>query len=594
MLEAAALSVATLDRLAADIAIARPYRDVAAELLTVDQQRQLLHADRIVSALANIDMMALSPDAFRRFGDMMAAAKGVTMAYVGPVADAFRKDKAAISTIMGPYGSAKTTTAFQKIINSAIWQPPGPDGVRRVRWAVIRDTYGHLETNVMADWFMWFPKTQENYSLKQNTHKLRFDIPLANGKLMKLYIEMLFRAMGDQTAEELAKGLSLTGAWLNEMDTLDQSVFKFLFPRCGRYRPPGTPLGGWSGLIGDMNAPDVDNWTYDFNVNKNIGVSPDQLDSYAKMFGDNFRINFHVQPSGLDPRAENISNLPPGYYERMQIGMTDQEQRRFIGNNFGAVRNGNPVYSQYSDERHCVETLAIDKRVPVCLGIDGGNTPAVLFGQKMADGQVRIVDECVVFEPDGSKNLQRVGPTEYGEIVGEYWNAHFAGCILGAAWADPSAWYGATGKHADDKAWVDSFTKGFNAKAIGVKIKVKPAPVKGNRLTPRLETVRELLKSSIDAQPKYLISARCRVLRQGFNSGYVTVRVQYSTGGGRWKDEPVKNDFSHVHDGNQYLCLGLMKFEGWEDAQGRAAQKRAQRRPPVRFGQGYFSHQGAR
>jgi hypothetical protein len=40
---------------------------------------------------------------------------------------------------MGPYGSAKTTSCFQKILNSvAMWQNPNPhDGVRRVK--VVRD-----------------------------------------------------------------------------------------------------------------------------------------------------------------------------------------------------------------------------------------------------------------------------------------------------------------------------------------------------------------------------------------------------------------------------------------------------------------------
>lgn len=579
------------------LARAQSLRDVSPAALTVEQARMVQDAERVRQRLTEIELDQLEPEALGRYGDLIAAAKGMTMKPVGPVAHAFRTDKAAVSTIMGPYGSAKTTTGMQKVLNSVMWQPPGPDGVRRARWCIVRDTYGHLEANIMADWFMWFPKTEKNYNLRQNTHKLWIDIPVAGGQVMKLYLEVLFRAVESQSAEELFKGLALTGLWLNEMDTLHYDVFKYGFPRLGRYRPPGTPIGGWSGLIGDMNAPAEDNWTYDFNVNKNIGLTEDQMREYRKVFGDNFRVNFHVQPGGLDAGAENLANLPPGYYDRIQIGMSEQEKRRFIHNKFGAVRDGNPVYTQYSDERHCVRDLKVDPRVPVSLALDGGNTPSCLFGQKMPNGQIRIVDEVVVYKPGKKAVLEKLGAKEFGQQCGEYWNDNFAGCRLSDLnWADPSAWYGDSAKNEEDRAWIIRFVEGFNETAIGAKLKIKPAPVKANRIGPRLEAVRDVLKGSIDSVPKFVISDRCKVLREGFNRGYVTTRVEFSTGGGRWKDEPLKNDFSHVHDTNQYLVLGFTKFDGWEDADARDRQRRGAaqgRRPKVDYGRGYFRPRGA-
>jgi len=563
---------------------------------SVEQTRLVSEADRIIAALSAIEADQIAPDAMGRYGDLLAAARGTTMHFVGPVAHAFREDKSAVSTIMGPYGSAKTTTCFQKIINSALWQPEGPGGIKRVRWCVVRDTYGHLQANVMADWFLWFPKTKANYNLSTNTHRLQFALPMAGGKMVRLEIEMMFRAVDNQSAEELFKGMALTGLWLNEMDTLHRDVFNFGFPRVGRYRYPGTPAGGWSGVIGDLNAPAEDNWTYDFNVNKNIGLTPKQMEDYRREFGDNFRVTFHVQPGGLDAGAENLKNLPVGYYQRIQIGMSEPDKRRFIHNKFGAVRDGNPVYSQYSDDRHCVQDMAADPALPVHIGLDGGNTPAAVFGQKAALGQIRVVDECVVFQPGKEKALQSLGAKEFGQTVGRYWNENFAGFRLAEKnWADPSAWYGGSDANAEDRAWIDKFVAGFNETAIGVKLKMKPAPIKGNRVGPRLEAVREQLKAANDNQPAFVISSKCRVLREGFNRGYVVIRVQYSTGGGRWKDEPVKNDFSHVHDACQYLVLGLAKFDGWEDARdGEANRARAaKRRGKVDHGQGFFAHRSA-
>lgn len=585
----------TLDLCASSILAGRSLREQAS--LSVEEARLMHDADRIVERLGELDAGRLAPDAVGRYGELLVACRGLTMRPVGPVAHAFRVDKSAVSIIMGPYGSAKTTTCFQKVINSAMWQPPGPDGVRRARWCVVRDTYGHLQANVMADWFLWFPKTKENYNLTDNTHTLKFDIPLMGGKVMQLELQVLFRAVEKQSAEELFKGMALTGLWLNEMDTLHADVFRYGFPRVGRYRHPGTPVGGWSGAIGDMNAPAEDNWTYDFAVNKNIGLTPEQMETYRRELGENFRVSFHVQPGGLSAGAENLTNLPKGYYERIQIGMSEPDKRRFIHNKFGAVRDGNPVYSQYADDRHCVEDMAADPALTIHFGIDGGNTPAVVFGQKAASEQIRCVDEVVVYEPGADRKLQSLGAKEFGQIVGRYWNENYGERyrLADKHWADPSAWYGGSDANAEDKAWIDKFVAGFNETAIGAKIKVKPAPIKGNRVGPRIEAVREQLKGANDNEPAFVISSRCKVLREGFNRGYVITRVQYSTGGGRWKDEPVKNDFSHVHDAAQYLVLGLVKFDGWEDARdGQAAKTRAKKRHArVDFGSGAFAHRAA-
>jgi hypothetical protein len=211
---AAVITAAVLELCTHAIVEARPLRDLPQR--SVEQHRAVTEADRIIERLEALDPEALEPDARERYGDLLAASKGLTMKYVGPVAHAFRIDKSAVSTIMGPYGSAKTTTCFQKIINSILWQPKGPDGVRRARWCVVRDTYGHLQANVMADWFMWFPKTKDNYNLSTNTHRLRFAIPVAGGAVEWLELEMLFRAVDNQSAEELFKGMALTGLWLNE------------------------------------------------------------------------------------------------------------------------------------------------------------------------------------------------------------------------------------------------------------------------------------------------------------------------------------------------------------------------------------------
>jgi hypothetical protein len=99
-----------------------------------------------------------------------------------------------------------------------------------------------------------------------------------------------------------------------------------------------------------------------------------------------------------------------------------------------------------------------------------------------------------------------------------------------------------------------------------------------------------LVQNAAGGEPGQLISLDCPILRRGFNNGYVIVRVSLSSGGGRWKDEPEKNDFSHVHDAKQYLDLGLTK-RGFALVADNGERPRKARK--VDFGSGYFAHQGA-
>jgi len=512
---------------------------------------------------------------------------------VGPVAEAFVLDQRFITGIMGPFGSGKTTSCILKIFQSPHLQNPGPDGVRRVRWCVVRDTYQQLETNVMNSWFTWFPKTKANWNGREMCHRLRFEyLPNDGRPAYPIEIEMYFRAMGDQKAEQVLKGLELTGLWLNETDTLDKSVLRFGLPRTGRY--PSMKMGGcqWSGVICDFNAPDVDNWTYDLFVDQTVlneTLSPEEIDEIRAQLGQRFGIGFHRQPGGRskDPLPENLRNLEKGYYEKQRLNMTESDVRRFIDNEFGAVRNGQKVYPEYNDEFHCArEPLKPLPGVPVCGGLDGGNTPAMVFGQRLANGQIRTLDELVVYAPSSDDTLDRLGPRAFGKLAGEMWAEKFGRCTLGEIWGDPAIWNGDLG---DDHSWIKEFERGW-LEGCKIRVKVKPAPVRGNRLTPRLEAVRTgLVINAAGGAPGQLISPSCRVLRRGFNNGYVITRRKLSNGGGAWKDEPEKNDYSHVHDAKQYLDLGLTKRGDALAAEDRGTRKPDRAKARVRTAGGFWA-----
>lgn len=481
---------------------------------------------------------------------MSVMATTMTMAPVGPVAAAFRDDLRLLTAIMGPFGSAKTVTCIQKCIKIALMQPRGPDGIRRARIAVVRDTYPQLEKNVLKSWHMWFPKDRGRWNGRapmEHVVGLSF-LSLDGGPTEHVELEMIFIALGDNKAEDVMKGLELTALWLNETDTLDRGVLSYGIGRIGRYPPQN--LGGcaWRGVFGDFNAPDIDNWTYEVFVDANMGLEPEQEASLREEFGPLYGIGFHRQPGGRTPNAENLANLVPGYYAQIMVGQTANWIKRYVENEFGPVRNGQPVYPEFNDNFHIArEDFAPLPGVLVSIGVDGGTTPAAILGQRTSTGQIRVFDEIVVFQDNEEKGLERIGAEKFGEAVRDHIFDRYPDAEIGTAWCDPAT------AAEEDRSWMKFFSKGLG-------IKARAAPLPSNATEPRLAAVRKPLMSIVDGgEPQLLLSPRCRYLRRGFNSGYVLGRVSLSNGGGRWTDKPLKNDFSHSQDALQYLCVGFGK-----------------------------------
>ena len=58
--------------------------------------------------------------------------------------------------ISGPVGGAKTTSLFLKLIYLASLQAPSPDGVRRTRAVVVRNTRQLLRDTTIVSFTRWF------------------------------------------------------------------------------------------------------------------------------------------------------------------------------------------------------------------------------------------------------------------------------------------------------------------------------------------------------------------------------------------------------------------------------------------------------
>lgn len=468
----------------------------------------------------------------------------------GPVAAAFMRDRSKVSLINGPVGSGKTTAALMKALRIASEQTPstghrrqgprGPIQIRRFRLAVVRDTYRQLWRTTLPSWFARIPREAGQFTGAEGAPAVhRISFALLDGSQVDFQAE--FVAIGDQDAEEALRGYEVTAFYLNEMDLLAQEVLDYARTRTGRFPPQSDGGAKWDGILGDLNAPELHNWTYTRYFNRPAATL---AAVGAALF---------VQPSGLSPAAENLGNLKPDYYADMALDAPTWLVHRMIENRPGFSRAGKPIYPEYNDTLHTAEMLAALPGIPLRIGLDAGLRPAAVITQHPPSGRWRVLDE-LCGEPG-------TGAIRFGQMLAAFLTEHYP-AFEADGWADPSAAYGAD-TEAGENTWIELV-------AAQTGIRIRPAPT--NATVPRWEAVRLPLTRLIDGQPGFVMSARCMLLRRGFNAEYRFRRIAGQVE--RYDEAAEKNDVSHPHDALQYVFSG-----GGEDVLIRA--RRAEDRTRV-------------
>jgi hypothetical protein len=453
----------------------------------------------------------------------------------GPVASAFLRDRVSlVRGIIGPVGGGKTVACIFDSLKNAGEAPVCTDGKIRFRLPIIGLTYGQIERNLLKTWFEWLPHDGGDWTEgefkggggRYGVHKIHFDT-IRDGARIEVEFEAIFAAIGQYSVELFMRGFEPTAFWLYEMDLLPRAVLDVGITRLGRYPrqqdiKPGQSFRNY--IIGDFNAPDIDNWCF-------------QLFEEEKPEG----FKLYKQPSGLSPNAENLKNLPEGYYDRQVLALKSKPRllKRMVHNQYGPSDDGTPVYDGYSDEIHLApEALKPLPGLPIRWGFDAGlRRPAGVAAQWLPSGQWRILGEVVP---------GRMGAKRFAELV-QLWMAtnapaqNYADC-----YADPAAWGGADSE-VGELAWVETLQA-----ELGIVI--QPAP--SNEIALRTDAVAEELAHMIDAHtPAIVLSRACAMLRKGFVSHY-RYSVQKVGNSTTTSPKPEKNDWSHPHDALQYLLLG--------------------------------------
>ena len=447
-----------------------------------------------------------------------------------PTPALFHKDNSFVRGLMGAVGSGKSVACCMEILSRACRQRPNSEGIRKSRWAVVRNTYGELKTTTIKTWQDWIP-SEICPIVYDSPIRGRMEMPQPDGT--KVYLEILFIALDRPEHVKKLLSLELTGGWINEAREVPKAILDGLTSRVGRY--PNLSDGGasWSGVIMDTNPPDEDHWWYK--------LAEEETPLNWKFFQQPPALLKHPDSGYIpNPKAENISNHVKGYsyYLDMLAGKTEEWIKVYVLGQYGSVMEGKVVYPEYNDDLHCAksELLPISK-IPLVIGFDFGLTPACVFLQVTARGGLRILDE-IVTENMGIKQFMR--DLFMPKITTDFKWFYESGNVLIVG--DPA---GKQRAQADaTMTCFDEIAKfGFHCEAGDTEA-----------LLPRRESVAAFLTRIVDGIPAFQISQRCRILRKGFLGGYKYARVQV-LGDERYKDMPEKNIYSHIQDALQYAAM---------------------------------------
>jgi len=456
----------------------------------------------------------------------------------GEVLKSFMKDSTFFRGIRGPVGSGKSVGCCVEVFRRALEQKKGADGLRKSRWAIIRNTNPQLRTTTIKTWLDWFPESDWG--------RFHWSVPYTHYiKKGEIDLEVIFLALDRPEDVKKLLSLELTGIWINEAREIPKSIIDACTMRVGRY--PSMRDGGpsWSGVIADTNAPEEDHW---WPIMAGEVPIPDHIPrEQAKMLVKPDNWNFFTQPSGMletkdeegeiqdykeNPKAENQKNILANYYSNLIRGKTKSWIDVYVMNRLGHIQDGKPVYPMFASEVHIAkEEIPVAANVPVYVGIDFGLTPAAVLAQKVR-GRWFVQSEIVAVD---------MGIVRFAEVLRQELATRFSAASEVIIYGDPAG---------DFRAQTDESTPFHILRGAGLR--AFPAP--SNSVDLRLESVSSQLTKMVEGKPALLIDRRCPQLIKGFEGGYAYKRMEVS--GERYADKPDKNMFSHVHDAAQYLFLG--------------------------------------
>jgi len=458
----------------------------------------------------------------------------------------FHLDSSRVRGIRGPFGSGKSSACCMEILSRAVEQVPFR-GVRRSKWLALRNSYPELVETTLRTWTSWVPTAiapvRESVPMQS-----RLDCQLSDGTRLELTV--LFISFDHPEDIRKLKSLEVTGAWLNEASELDEEALTAVSARVGRY--PSTDEGGpsWHGIIMDTNSPDDTSWWYRLaEVDKPKGYKffdqPAALIELSPVEGkvtsplDAGAGVTYIPNDGTHglPAAENVEHLPGGfqYYLDLVTAKSRSWVSVYILNQYGSTRSGKVVYPEYIDTlHHSPKTLNPSPGLTLYVGWDFGLSVSCVFAQLTVKGQLKVLRE-ISGEDIG---VQRFVRDYFKPCIMQYYPNYQLSMTGDPAGAQRS-------QSTEQTCYGILAEEGFPVTAAAT-----------NEFGARREAVVWFLTHLSSEGSAFLLDPSCEILRKGFLRTYAYRKMQ-STASQAYALRPEKNEYSHLQDALQYMCMFL-------------------------------------
>mgnify|MGYP003333736333 CR=1 FL=1 len=454
-----------------------------------------------------------------------------------PTQREFMLDDQYVRVLAGPVGGGKSVTCVHELVRLACGQAPNAKGVRRTRAVIVRNTADQLALTTRKTVFDWLPPGEAGvWKAVEKTFILMAALPDGT----KVESEWIFIPL--DTPDDVRKALSLetTFLWGNEARELHPEVVDGLLSRLNRF--PSAKDGGptRSCALFDTNMPDESTWWHDKMENppSNWAVykQPAAIikpEKYVELYKEEPTDVLEDKDGNewvVNPACDNYGHLPKSYYPNLIPGKSEDWLRVYLRSEYGRSLSGTPVYEKtFTFDFHVSETplqYIRGESYPVIIGIDFGRTPAAVFKQRDPRGRILTLGE-ITSENMGIETFinTKLNPT----IANRFPGATFL-CA-----PDPA---GFAKQQLNELSLVDVL------KNAGFKCVRPPS----NDPELRIQAVERLLNTQLEGKAMYLIDPSCEQLIKGFRYGY-RYKIKKN---GEMEDRPDKNEFSHVHDANQY------------------------------------------
>ena len=456
----------------------------------------------------------------------------------------FLQNDAFVRGIVGPVGSGKSYACCAELFRRAVMQKPSKrDGIKYSRFVIVRNSYPMLKTTTLKTWTELFP--EHIYGAIRHsppiTHHIR--LPSREGAA-GVDCEVIFLALDQPKDVRKLLSLEVTGAWINEARELPKSIVDGLTHRVGRYPVKEDSGPGHRFIILDSNPCDDDHWLYRVSEKEPIKGKfawkffrqPSGVFEAKSVPKENPEAQGYVYAGGkwweTNPDAENLNNLPIGYYEQLLGSKNLDWIRCYAEGKFTYVQEGKPVWPEY-DDAIMTGDLEPDPGLPLIIGVDFGLTPAAAIAQRTPKGQWNVLHEIVT---------EDMGLERFCTLLKQELNLLFPNYEL-KIFGDPA------GLSRDQIYETTAFD---HMKTHGLMAK----PCVSNEWKVRREALAAPMSRLVDGKPAFKVDRRCVRTRKSLSGGYHFRRVAIGAGQERFRDTPNKNEHSHIGDAMAYCVLG--------------------------------------